>query len=83
MVQTDITNMNERGLTRIRNEKIDFVFQFFNLITTLTALENVALPLRSQRKSRGKPTSVPENCLQFSGWATGLPSPAPLPTIHC
>ncbi len=29
---TDITSMNERALTRIRNEKIGFVFQFFNLI---------------------------------------------------
>ncbi len=43
---TDITRMNERALTRIRNEKIGFVFQFFNLIPTLTALENVALPIQ-------------------------------------
>src|SRR5512143_974390 len=33
----DITRLNERALTRIRNEKIGFVFQFFNLIPTLTA----------------------------------------------
>lgn len=43
---TDITNLNERALTRVRNEKIGFVFQFFNLIPTLTALENVALPIQ-------------------------------------
>lgn len=42
----DISQMHERGLTRLRNEKIGFVFQFFNLINTLTALENVALPVQ-------------------------------------
>lgn len=43
---TDITRLNERELTRIRNAKIGFVFQSFNLIPTLTALENVALPIQ-------------------------------------
>ncbi|MBE2271741.1 MAG: ABC transporter ATP-binding protein [Anaerolinea sp.] len=49
---TDITNMNERALTRIRNEKIGFVFQFFNLIPTLTALENVTLPMQFSRSMK-------------------------------
>jgi putative ABC transport system ATP-binding protein len=48
----DITNLSERALTRIRNEKIGFVFQFFNLVPTLTALENVALPIQFSRKRR-------------------------------
>jgi ABC-type lipoprotein export system ATPase subunit len=47
----DISKMKERPLTRIRNEKIGFVFQSFNLIPTLTALENVALPVQFSRKS--------------------------------
>ncbi len=42
---TDITEMGERELARIRNEKIGIVFQSFNLIPTLTALENVEVPL--------------------------------------
>src|SRR5262245_6032810 len=46
----DITRMNEDQLTEIRNEKIGFIFQFFNLIPTLTALENVALPIQFARK---------------------------------
>ena len=41
----DITHMSEGRLSEVRNEKIGFVFQFFNLIPTLTALENVALPI--------------------------------------
>ncbi len=46
----NITRLNERALTRIRNEKIGFVFQFFNLVPTLTALENVALPVQFARQ---------------------------------
>jgi putative ABC transport system ATP-binding protein len=46
----DISRLNERQLTNIRNEKIGFVFQFFNLIPTLTALENVALPVQFARR---------------------------------
>ncbi len=41
----DITSMSENQLAEIRNSKIGFVFQFFNLIPTLTALENVELPV--------------------------------------
>jgi putative ABC transport system ATP-binding protein len=52
----DITNLSERELTRIRNEKIGFVFQFFNLIPTLTAEENVALPIQFSRKRRTSPS---------------------------
>src|SRR5690606_4686013 len=48
----DITRLSERALTRIRNEKIGFVFQQFNLIPTLSALENVALPVQFSRSSK-------------------------------
>ena len=41
----DITNMGESGLTKIRRNKISYVFQFFNLLPVLTAYENVELPL--------------------------------------
>lgn len=51
----DITCLDERALTRIRNEKIGFVFQFFNLIPTLTAQENVALPVQFARRRRFDP----------------------------
>lgn len=40
-----ISSMNENELTKIRNEKIGFVFQSFQLISTLTALENVMVPI--------------------------------------
>lgn len=41
----DISNMNEGHLTDVRNEKIGFVFQSFNLVPTLTAVQNVTLPM--------------------------------------
>ena len=41
----DITTMNDDALSRVRRESIGFVFQFFNLIPVLTAVENVAMPL--------------------------------------
>jgi putative ABC transport system ATP-binding protein len=41
----EITHMGESALARMRNQKVGVVFQAFNLIPTLTALENVAVPL--------------------------------------
>lgn len=49
---TDITHLDEDKLAEIRNERLGFVFQFFNLIPTLTALENVALPLQFSSQHR-------------------------------
>lgn len=41
----DISELNERDLTRLRRDQIGFVFQAFNLMPTLTAIENIRLPL--------------------------------------
>ena len=63
----DITNLGERALTRIRNEKIGFVFQSFNLIPTLTALENVALPVQFARDRQFKPHDRARELLEMLG----------------
>ena len=41
----DLSTMKDKGLTELRREKIGFVFQSFNLVPTLTANENIRLPL--------------------------------------
>ncbi len=47
-------NQSADGLTRIRRDKVGFIFQFFNLLPTLTAFENVAMPLHLRGWTRKK-----------------------------
>ena len=42
---TDVSELDERGLARLRNQKIGFVFQQFNLLARINVLDNVATPL--------------------------------------
>ena len=42
---TELTGLDDAALTRLRRDKLGFIFQFFNLIPVLTAEENVVLPL--------------------------------------
>ncbi|MHC0428982.1 ABC transporter ATP-binding protein [Streptomyces sp. O3] len=42
---TEITGMRDRELTRLRRDRIGFMFQAFNLLPTLTAAENITLPM--------------------------------------
>ncbi|MCI0712714.1 MAG: ABC transporter ATP-binding protein [Chloroflexi bacterium] len=63
----DITRMDEVALTRVRNEKIGFVFQFFNLVPTLTALENVELPIQFARNRQFNPTKRAKELLDLFG----------------
>ena len=46
--------LSDDGLTRVRRDKIGFIFQFFNLLPTLSCLENVGLPLHLRGWSRAK-----------------------------
>ena len=49
----ETTRLKDNEAARLRSEKIGFVFQEYNLLPTLTALENVLLPLRYARKPKG------------------------------
>jgi putative ABC transport system ATP-binding protein len=51
----DIARMNDARLTRYRREKVGFVFQFFNLIPTLSAAENIELALTLNRDRTRRP----------------------------
>src|SRR5215468_6803209 len=43
--ETDITQLSEDALAKLRGEKIGFVFQFFHLVPSMTALENIVIPM--------------------------------------
>jgi putative ABC transport system ATP-binding protein len=68
--------LSDRELSLLRRTRIGFVFQFFNLIPTLTAVENVALPLLlgGQRRSRAlKPAAAGLERVGLAGRASHFP----------
>jgi putative ABC transport system ATP-binding protein len=42
---TELSTLSDKGLTRLRRDSVGFVFQAFNLVPTLTAIENITLPM--------------------------------------
>lgn len=73
----NIANLPESDLAQLRGKKIGFVFQIFNLIPSLNALENVILPMTFQGISREERIKKAENLLKkvkLSHRATHLPS---------
>ncbi len=71
----DITALDEDALARLRGEKIGFVFQFFHLIPSLTAHENVAVPMEiaGAKNARGRATALLEE-VGLSGRAHHYPA---------
>ena len=89
---TDLTTLDDKALTQVRRDKVGFVFQSFNLIPTLTAIENITLPMdlagrkpdkawldQSSRQSASATASStdPASCPAAS--SSGWPWPAPWP----
>jgi putative ABC transport system ATP-binding protein len=71
-----LSSMSDDALTRVRREKIGFIFQFFNLLPTLTCLENVGLPLHLRGWPRNKVAARARELLdlvQLSNRVTHLP----------
>jgi putative ABC transport system ATP-binding protein len=63
----DISEMNEGRLTDVRNEKIGFVFQAFNLVPTLTAVQNVTLPMTFSKSPPTHPNDKAVELLESLG----------------
>ncbi len=69
---TDITELSDREISHIRNKSIGFVFQSFNLIPSLTTLENVALPLEYRGVSRAERMEKAKRSLDMVGLSSRL-----------
>ncbi|MED1203877.1 ABC transporter ATP-binding protein [Heyndrickxia acidicola] len=65
--QQNVGKMNDNQLAAIRNQKIGFIFQNFNLLSKLTALENVELPLIYQGVGTNERRKRAQECLQKVG----------------
>lgn len=63
----EVTKISEHSLYKIRREKIGFVFQTFNLIQNLSALENVELPLETTIKSGAQRRERARELLAMTG----------------
>ncbi|MGZ7080320.1 MAG: ABC transporter ATP-binding protein, partial [Thermoanaerobaculia bacterium] len=63
----DVTRFSTADLARIRNQRIGFIFQSFNLIGDLSVAENVALPLLYRGVSSGERTAAVVSALERVG----------------
>lgn len=63
----DLSTLSENELAILRSKKVGFVFQKFNLIPSMTAQENVALPMLFRGKSRNKRMKRSKNLLDKMG----------------
>ena len=68
----DISNLNDNARSKLRNEKIGFIFQSFNLIPDLNLFDNVDVPLRYRAMSSGERKDRIENALETVGLANRM-----------
>lgn len=65
----DVTKVPEKGLCKIRKYKVGFVFQTFNLMPWLNAVENIELPMEGTKKSRAERRKRSHDLLGMVGLA--------------
>ncbi len=68
----DISKLNDKERSKVRNEKIGFIFQSFNLIPELDIFDNVDVPLRYRGMNAGERRRRIERCLEMVGLASRL-----------
>ena len=64
----DVTALDGTAMAAYRRHTVGIVFQAFNLVPSLTALENVMVPLRAAGRSRGGRRRGPKSCSRTSAW---------------
>jgi len=68
----DVRNLDDRARSHLRNEKLGFVFQSFNLIPDLNLFDNVDVPLRYRKLTRGERKKRIEGALERVGLASRM-----------
>lgn len=63
----DISKMKEKQLSKLRLEKIGFIFQFYNLVQNLSVADNIMLPLNVRGKRRGELKERLDEILELTG----------------
>lgn len=71
----EVSSMNQKQLTDLRREQIGFIFQSFNLVPTLSAEENILLPLQMRETS----DATANGSTRWSRWSV---SKSVLPTVQ-
>src|SRR3569833_1639 len=66
----DVKGMDDNARSKLRNEKIGFIFQSFNLIPDLNLFDNIDVPLRYRKMSRGERHKRIETALERVGLAS-------------
>ena len=64
---TDVNQLNDKGLAQFRNEHIGFIFQFHQLLPEFTALENVCIPAFIKKTPRSEAEKRAKELLDFLG----------------
>ena len=79
-----LAGLGDDGLTQLRRERVGFVFQFFNLLPTLTLVENIALPLLLAGVAAGRGPPRPACAPTGSGWGIACTTIRPrCPAVNC
>ncbi len=65
--ETDVTGLSGRALNAFRRDQVGFVFQAFNLVPSLTALENVIAPMRGAKVPRSERQARAEALMERVG----------------
>ena len=63
----DLSTLKDKELSRMRNEEIGFVFQFYNLVPNLNVVDNISLPLMLAGKKQSAYQDKIDECLELIG----------------
>ena len=69
----DTLSLNDAGLTKLRREKVGFIFQAFHLLPTLSVIENVELPLQLARQPNRAAAMERLEWVEMDGYASRMP----------